>query len=377
MKTFSEFMVIAEDKMTERLSKMSNDEFEQFLKGRTPGEAKSFRARRTKVPGSTFANNQKPQSPSSKGPITKPSSTPPKGAPTGKSTAIVPRQSTELSTKVKPPVQQIKTNMNVPGGRKIPGLKSGGIISGLAGAADEKFKGSGNLRAGLRGLVTGTGAVLGGIAGGTAGTAVGGPVGTAIGSYGGQALGANIASKAFDVAAGANAKERAAMRQQKRQSQAGGALKGIGGKTTFDTKKGTMTTGSGKQQKTVQLAKTSVVTDPKTGKKEVGYLAYNNGRAVYKRPDTSNKTLKQTSSNPLERLGRTLFAGAYKEHDAKQKAAKLKQAAQSDIKRQQALGVKGSKNLVGPKIVGPKIVGPKKPAPTTPTKKPPNLPNIK
>jgi hypothetical protein len=272
--------------------------------------------------------------------------------PDGKNASALTRQSTALSTKVKP---------------KIPGLKAGGVISGVVGAADEKLRGSGNLRSALKGLATGTGAVLGGIAGGTAGTAVGGPLGTAIGGYGGQYAGAELASKAFDVAAGANAKERAAMRQQKRQSQEGGALKGIGGKTTFDTKKGTMTTGSGPQKKTVQLAKTSVVKDPKTGKAEVGHLAYKDGKAVYKRADTSNAALAKTSSNPLERIGRTLFSGAYKQHDAKQKAAKIKQAAQSDIKRQQALGVKGSKNLVGPKIVGPKIVGPAKPS--TPPKK--------
>jgi hypothetical protein len=254
----------------------------------------------------------------------------------------------------------------VPAGKKIPGLKAGGALSAALGAADEKMKGSGNLRAALKGLATGTGAVLGGITGGTLGSAAG-PVGTAIGGYGGQAVGAEVASKAFDAAAGANAKERAAMRQQKRQSQEGGELKGIGGKTTFDTKKGTMTTGSGPQKKTVQLAKTSVVKDPKTGKAEVGHLAYKGGKAVYKRADTSNAALAKTSSNVWERIGRTVNPGAYKQHDAKQQAAKLKQASQSDIKRQKDLGVKGSKNLVGPKIVGPKIVGPAKPS--TPPKK--------
>lgn len=376
MKTFKEFMIIAETAANEagKWKTMSDKDFNEYVSRLgTEGERENLKrarervkARTTKVPRSTFTNNQKPQSPSSKGPITKPPSTPSKGAPTGKSTAIVPRQSAELSTNVKPPVQKIKTNMNVPGGKKIPKLKGGGVISGVVGAADEKWRGSGNLRSALKGLATGTGAVLGGITGGTVGS-IAGPVGTAIGGYGGQAVGADMASKAFDVAAGANAKERAAMGQQKRQSQEGGALKGIGGKTTFDTKKGTMTTGSGTQKKTVQLAKTSVVKDPKTGKAEVGYRAYKDGKAVYKRADTSNAALAKTSSNPWERIGRTLFADKYKKHDEQQRAAKLKQAAQSDIKRQQALGVKNSKNLVGPKIVGPKIVGPAKPS--TPLKK--------
>lgn len=289
------------------------------------------------------------------GPNKQPSGTPPKsGAGTPPKTgAIVKSTSRALSTNVKPPVQKIKTNMNVPGGKKIPGLKSGGAISAALGTADEKMKGSGWARSLAKGAVVGTGAVLGGLAGGTAGS-VAGPVGTAVGGYAGQAAGASAAGKAFDTVAGANAKERSAMRQQKRQSQSGGALKGIGGKTTFDTKKGTMTTGAGSQKKTVQLGKTSVVSDPKTGKKETGYLAYKGGKAVYKRSDTSNATLAKTSSNPFERIGRTIAAGAYKQHDEKIRQQKLKQASASDIKRQQALGVKGSKNLVGPKIVGPK-----------------------
>lgn len=351
MKTFKEFIFISEDKMADRLSRMSDDEFQQFLKGRTPGEANAFKARRSKVSSSTFRNNQ--TKPSNNTSITKPAPSQTGGGgggtPSGKSGPLVTTKPGQLSSNAKPPVKKV----NVPGGRKIPGLKTGAALSGVLGAADEKIKGSGNLRALAKGATMAAGTVLGGIAGGTAGS-VAGPAGTAIGGYAGQAAGAELAGKAFDVAAGANAKERAAMRQQKRQSQEGGGLKGIGGKTTFDTKKGTMTTGSGAQRKTVQLGKTSVVTDPKTGKKEVGHLAYKGGKAVYKRADTSNATLAKTSSNPLERVGRTLFAGAYKQHDAKQKAAKLKQAAASDIKRQQALGVKGSKNLVGPKIVGPK-----------------------
>lgn len=268
-----------------------------------------------------------------------------------KSGGLVKSNPGALSTNVKPPVQKIKTNLNVPGGKFPKGLKSGSVASGVIDTALEKQRGSGWGRS----LAKGTASALGALAGGALGSAAG-PVGT----FAGGAAGSMAASAAFDTAAGANAKERAAMRQQKRQSQSGGALKGIGGKTTFDTKKGTMTTGAGSQKKTVQLGKTSVVTDPKTGKKETGYLAYKGGKAVYKRSDTSNATLAKTSSNPFERIGRTIAAGAYKKHDENIRQQKLKQASASDIKRQQALGVKGSKNLVGPKIVGPKIVGPKK-----------------
>jgi hypothetical protein len=240
-------------------------------------------------------------------------------------------------------------------GLKVPGIKTGSALSGVIGAADEKSKGSGWARSLAKGATVAAGTALGGLAGGAAGS-VAGPVGTAVGGYAGQAAGAAAAGKAFDTVAGANAAERKAMATSNRQRQAGGGLAGIGGKTTFSKGKGGtgfMSTGSGSQRKTVQLDKTSVVKDPKTGKAEVGHLAFKGGKAVYKRA-ADPSTLAKTSSNPLERIGRSLFAGAYKKSDEQARQAKLKTAAASDVKRQQALGVKGSKNLVGPKIVGPK-----------------------
>jgi hypothetical protein len=213
-------------------------------------------------------------------------------------------------------------------------LRGAGKLVGPASAAldvaDERSKGSGWLRS----LAKGATVAAGGALGGAAGTAAG-PVGTFAGATGG----AMAASKAFDVAAGANAKERKAIATANRKSQAGGAIKGIGGKTTFDTKKNTITTGTGAQRKTAQLGKTSVVTGP-GGKQEVGNLAYKGGKAVYKRSDTKN--LAQTSSNPLERIGRSLFAGAYKKSDAANTAKKLATARQSDAARNKALGIKFS-----------------------------------
>ena len=210
-------------------------------------------------------------------------------------------------------------------------LKTLGKIAGPASAAldvaDEKSKGSGWARSLAKGAVVAAGGALGGAAGTAAG-----PVGTVGGAVGGSMA----ASKAFDVAAGANAVERKAIATANRKGQSGGAIKGIGGKTTFDTKKNTITSGG----KTAQLGKTSVVTNPKTGKQEVGNLAYKDGKAVYKRSDT--KSLAQTSSNPLERIGRSLFAGAYKQSDAANAAKKLATARQSDTARNKALGVKFS-----------------------------------
>ena len=211
-------------------------------------------------------------------------------------------------------------------------LKGLGKIAGPASAAldvaDERSKGSGWARSLAKGAVVAAGGALGG-----AGGSVAGPVGTVGGAVGGSVA----ASKAFDTVAGANAKERKAIATANRKGQSGGAIKGIGGKTTFDTKKNTITTGTGAQRKTAQLGKTSVVTGP-GGKQEVGNLAYKNGQAVYKRSDT--KSLAQTSSNPLERVGRSLFAGAYKQSDAANAAKKLATARQSDAARNKALGVK-------------------------------------
>ena len=230
-----------------------------------------------------------------------------------------------------------KPPIGKPPSTKIPGIKSGGVISAALGAADEKMKGSGWARSLAKGATVGAGAILGGLAGGAAGTAVAPGAGTAIGGFAGQAAGAAAAEKAFDTVAGANAKERAAMATANRQRQAGTAIKGIGGKTSFDTKKNTMTTGTGSQRKTVGLAKTGVV--QRGAQSVAGHLAYKGGKAVYK-AGPSAQSLAKTSSNPLERVGRTLFAGAYKKHDTAKAQQALTKARQSDAARQKALGVK-------------------------------------
>ena len=211
-------------------------------------------------------------------------------------------------------------------------LKTLGRVAGPAAAAldvaDERSKGSGWARSLAKGAVVAAGGALGGAAG-----SVAGPVGT----IGGATAGSMAASKAFDVAAGANAKERKAMATANRQRQAGTAVKGIGGKTTFDTKKNTITTGTGAQRKTVGLAKTGVV--QRGGQSVAGNLAYKGGKAVYK-AGPSAQSLAKTSSNPLERVGRSLFAGAYKKSDAANAAKKLATARASDAARNLKLGVK-------------------------------------
>jgi hypothetical protein len=252
------------------------------------------------------------------------------------------------------PIQNVANNArNLKNFRpsSVPGLKSGAGIGAAVATADEKMKGSGWLRSLAKGATVAAGTALGGVTGGAVGS-LGGPVGTAVGGYAGQAAGAAAADKSFDVVAGKNAAERAADIVKNRQRQAGGGLAGIGGKTTFSKDKdgtGFMSTGVGAQRKTVSLAKTSVVKDPKTGKLEAGNLAFKDGKAVYKRAAAPG----EGTSNPFERIGRFVNPGAYKANDAKLAQQKLQAAVKSDVKRQQALGVKGSKNLVGAKIVGP------------------------
>jgi hypothetical protein len=184
------------------------------------------------------------------------------------------------------------------------------------------------------------GAKTGALTGAKLGSALGpkgAAAGAVIGGIGGYVAGSGLGKKTFDTVAGATGKEKAAMATANRQKQAGSAVKGIGGKTTFDTKKNTITTGSGAQRKTAQLAKTGVV--QRGGQSVAGNLAFKGGKAVYK-AGPSAQSLAKTSSNPLERIGRTLAPGAYKKSDAANAAKKLATARSSDAARNKALGVK-------------------------------------
>jgi hypothetical protein len=169
----------------------------------------------------------------------------------------------------------------------------------------------------------------------------------------------------------------------------GSALTGIGGKTvTSKDEKGNafMSTGAGKQRQTVQLSKTQLVRDPKTGKQVVGDLAFKGGKATYlARPSVASR---DTSLGA--RVGRALNIGRYSK-EAEQQAAKqeYRTALKNTQTYQKKLGItpkaataqnlpargvgpaKVGPKLVGPKLVGSKIVGPTKPqSPTKPLIKP-------
>ena len=393
MKTFREFMLEASPSVPPNSPASGGGISVADIDARsdlTPEQKSKLKARRTNWPGETIRGNQQPtgnpsqpqqppsgtqpnqQPPSRTQPTGNPSqpqqppsgtqagNTPPSSSTTTPSSGRTPNTyrstgtgrvetpTNPVNAGRRPGVQQTLRNniRNAPNAIRntnlTKGLKSGALIgAGLVGY-EEKQKGSGWLRTLARGATVAAGTALGGVGGAALGTAVAPGLGTAVGGYAGQAAGGAAADAAFNTVAGANAVERKAIATTNRQRQSGGEIKGIGGSTSFSQKKpggaAFMSTGSGPQRKTVELAKTSVVTDPKSGKQEVGNLAFQGGKAVYKRADT--KSLAQTSSNPLERIGRTIAAGAYKDNDAKLAAAKLATARASDATRNQKLGVK-------------------------------------
>jgi hypothetical protein len=266
-------------------------------------------------------------------PVSKPTGSSQKALPAGKQVSTPPSPTTTSKSKLpagaKPSSKWAKIG-------KFAGPASAALDTAFS-TADERAKGSGWARS----LAKGATVAAGGLLGGTAGAIGGGGILSAATGTAGAMAGAAAAEKAFDTVAGANARERKAMAQANRQRQSGTAVKGIGGKTTFSQAKpggaAFMSTGVGKQRKTVQLAKTGVV--QRGGQSVAGHLAFKGGKAVYK-AGPSAQTLAKTSSNPLERIGRSLFAGAYKKHDAAKAQQALQKARQSDAARNLKLGVK-------------------------------------
>jgi hypothetical protein len=213
----------------------------------------------------------------------------------------------------KPPVQQIRTNMNVPGGRI-----RGGSLSAIMAAFEmkqRKDEGQTNVQAGLGAGGAALGGQLGWMGGAKAGaiagaalgsivpglgTGVGAAVGAIVGGlaagYGGAMLGGKLADDFSGVNA---AKERAS--------------RGVGGNIVG---------GYGlKAQSFKDAPKTSIITDDK-GRPFVGHKAIKNGRLTYVRgsqPGTG-------TTNPLEMLGRFINPDAYKNNDAKLAGQKHKEA---------------------------------------------------
>jgi len=374
MKTFREFVFIVEDRMGERLGKMSDAEFEQFLKGRRPGETESFRTRRSTYRSKKTSGGQPPTG------TTPPSSKPPN------------------QSKIPKPVRQVGRGL-------IRGL-------GLASAADAAYQASqGNyadaavsgLGAGMAsrrvsaavprvqkqvlqkvaprlapkltrfvpgiqqayGLTAGTTALakgdkLGAVLG--YGSAIPGPVGygfvaadiarsvtpssvkqaikdkTGI-SYLQQRKG--LEQKAIQSGQGLTGVARAGQTMDARGARKvaskanvygatkGSGIVGTGGPTTFNKAANTITTGG----KTAQLPKTQILPGGR-----VGDLAYRGGKATY----LARASVASRDTNVLSRLSRATGIGGQRERDAAASNRERQQAMQNTLRYRQQLGITGT-----------------------------------
>ena len=465
MKTFREFVFIAEDRMGQRLGNMSDADFEQFLKGRTPGESQTYREkraqfRRTNVSGQDVRGSRSTQTPprGTQTPPRQPSGstqtqTPPRGTQTPpRSTQTPPRQSSG-STQTQTPPRSTQTPPRQPSGAQQapssgrnpnpyrnthytgsggagrppsgpsnlattppkstagPGLRSrlgklGGTALNVGAGAleykDRRSAGQSRTQAATGAAASTAGSEAGWRTGLRLGSSLGariaGPrgavIGGGIGALGGSVLGSSAAGGLSDKLTGASktpteqdyekARQKYGVTQSRKVSaqsgtygaKQGSGLSGIGGQTfTSRDKKGSafMSTGAGSQRKTVQLAKTQLVRDPKSGKQVVGDLAFKNGQATYlARPSVASRDTGLGGA--FRNLSRSTGIGGQRERDAAAAKQEYRTALKNTQTYQKKLGItpkaataqKLPGQGVGPKKVGPKIVGPKKVGPAKP-----------
>jgi hypothetical protein len=218
------------------------------------------------------------------------------------------------TTKAKPLSTFAEFGKKVRGLGKFTGPAAAGIDVAM-GYADERGKGASKKRS----LAKGVTKALGGALGGTLGAVGGGGLGSAALGVAGYTAGSALAGKAFDVAAGATAKQKAEIAKQSRVKQ---KMQSV----VRPTKTTTVQSGDIVTRRTAvdptKLAKTKVIRD-KSGKERVGYLVKKGSTYGYK-TGADPSTLAKTSSNPLERIGRTLMPGAYVQSD---EAARKKRVA--------------------------------------------------
>ena len=219
--------------------------------------------------------------------------------------------------------QQISTASRFMQAARIAGRGAQVAAAGMdvyTGVQDAKARGAGTSRQIGRGVTRALGGILGGTAGalggafvGTAGGSFTGPGAVVTGTAGaftggaaGSQLGSRVADQTFQTVAGATDAEKKLMRQRKRQSQIN--MYGQGPKTQART------------------GNTAIVTG-RDGKQRVGYLSYKDGKPVYTAPNAPS-TLRYTSSNPIERIGRSMpfLQGYYANKDERNR--------QNDIAKQ-------------------------------------------
>ena len=411
MRTFREF--IAEDKMGERLGNMSDTDFDQFLKGRTPEEAKTYKAKR-----STFRNSgsagQGFQDAARQARQGRPVDTSGRaGSPGNSQGGYARRGGATPGSAAGGRTPSGATPGSAAGGRtpsgatpsqsnafKIPRPTAGQAAVGALNVGLGALEYKGRRDAGQTRTQAGSGAVAS-AAGGQAGWMTGAKLGAALPilnplakgavtlglSVAGGMLGSSGASALSDKLSGVtkpseretlqrqainqgkglkgleNARQTSNIRDVRKVSTAygtkqGSALTGLGGPAKVDTKAGTLTT----KGKTVKLASTQLVRDPKTGQQRVGDLAYKGGKAVYlARPSVASRDTSLSA-----KVGRALNLGGYSK-EAEQQAAKkeYRTALKNTQSYTKGLGI-STKSATAQKLPGYSAAKPKpavKPSP--------------
>ena len=227
------------------------------------------------------------------------------------------KQSSALSTQ---PIQQIYTNLNVPGGstsslsRRVRPRGYGGALQAAFAAmefADRKQQGQTTTQAGLGAASSALGGQLGWMGGAKAGAVIGAGVGSLFGGVGaapGAAIGAilggvaggfggaSLGGKLADDLSGVNA-----AKEKLGRGGIGGAIKG-----GYGLKKETA------KEEFKNAPKTMVMTDDK-GRPFVGHKVMKDGKLTYVRPSKPGTG----TTNPFEALGRMINPGAYRDSDAR------------------------------------------------------------
>ena len=187
----------------------------------------------------------------------------------------------------------------------------GAGLTGIDAYQRARQAGSSKKRSAAYGVVK----ALGGALGAAVGTAVGagaGGVTAGVGGVMGYELGSRAADKAFQVVAGANRKEKQVMATRNRKEQGIGTL-------------------AGSSAIKHRIGNRAIVKDPRTGKEVIGNLARGKFGDTFMAPNLPS-SLQHTSSNPIERIGRSIpfLKGYYASKDEKKRqsdVAAFKQAA--------------------------------------------------
>ena len=303
--------------------------------------------------------------------------TPPRGAQT--STQVPPNQpKASTPPPPKPPTRNVPSTAAKPptAASKGPGIRSrlgklGGTALNVGAGAleykDRRSAGQSRTQAATGAAASTAGSEVGwrtGLKlGSSLGSRIAGPrgalVGGALGAIGGSIAGSSAAGRLSDKLTGGSkaptekdyekARQKYGVTQSRKVSaksgtygaKQGSALTGIGGKTVVSKDKegaSFMSTGVGSQRKTVQLAKTQLIRDPKTGKQTVGDLAFKGGKPVYlARPSVASRDTGLGGS--FRNISRATGIGGQRERDAAAAKGEYRTALKNTQTYQKKLGI--------------------------------------